>query len=288
MVELDGNILVETGFLGSNNGIVCTDEGLVLVDSPHRPTDAVRWRRTAQAAGDAVFLINTDHHIDHTMGNHFLPGRIVSHARTRERLVNAGPTRQYIDNLLQAIDPDGRMLMDGWSQRLPSVTYQDRMTLDLGGTTFELRHVPGHTPNNTLIWLPGQRVLFTGDLVCEVGMPAFIEADVFACLQAVRLIEELPVRRLIPGHGEVCGLAEARRFREWIEGLLEQVQSEIDRGRTRAQAADEVAYEDRIHVAMGGSAGYPQHLIDRFMRGSIEAVYDQLVAGCGHSARRAA
>ena len=52
--------------------------------------------------------------------------------------------------------------------------------------------------------------------------------------------------------------------------------------------ADEVAFEDRIHTAMGGSAGYPQHLIDRFMRGSIEALYDQVRAGHGHSTRRAA
>ena len=279
MTELDGNILVEAGRLGSNNAIVCTNDGLVLVDAPHRPTDAVRWRRTAHAAGEGVFLINTDHHIDHTLCNHFLPGRIVSHAGTLAKLRVSAPTRQFIDELLAVIDPDGLTLMGDWSQRLPTITYQDRMQLDLGGTQFEISHVPGHTPNNSLIWLPQQRVLFTGDLVCEAGLPAFIEADVFACLDAVRLIEDLPVRHLIPGHGEVCGLAEARRFREWIEALLAQIQTQIDRGRTRDQVVDEVAYEDRIHIAMGGKPGYPQHLIDLFMRGSIGALYDQLLRG---------
>jgi cyclase len=278
MIELDSNIFVETEYLGSNNSIVCTPAGLVLIDSPHRPTDAMRWRRIAEAAGEAAYLINTDHHIDHTMGNYFLPGVIVSHARTRRMLQEKPPTRQYIDGLLDVIDPAGQRYMGDWSQRLPTITYQTRMELAVGGLTFEITHVPGHTPNNSLIWLPQQQVLFTGDLVCEVGMPAFIEANVYACLDAVRLIEQLPVRYLVPGHGQVCGLAEARRFREWIEGLLAEVEDRIDRGLTREQIMDEVAYEDRIHIAMGGSAGYPQYLMDKFMRNSIGAIYDDVQA----------
>jgi hypothetical protein len=39
-----------------------------------------------------------------------------------------------------------------------------------------------------------------------------------------------------------------------------------------------VAYEDRIHIAMGGSAGYPQYLMDKFMRNSIGAIYDDVQA----------
>ncbi len=281
MIELDGNIIVETEFLGSNNSIVCTPEGLVLIDSPHRPTDAMRWRRVAQAAGEAVYLINTDHHIDHTMGNYFLPGQIVSHARTRKMLREAAPTRAYIDDLLDVIDPEGRRYMGAWVQRLPTITYQTRMELALGGLTFEITHVPGHTPNNSLVWLPQQQVLFTGDLVCELGMPAFIEANVFACLDAIRLIEQMPVRHLVPGHGQVCGLAAARRFREWIEALLRQVEDRIDRGLTCDQIVHEVAYEDRIHIAMGGSAGYPQYLIEKLMRGSITAIYEDVQARRG-------
>lgn len=279
MRELDGNVLVETDYLGSNNAIVCTPEGLVLIDAPHRPTDAMRWRRIAESCGETRYLINTDHHPDHTMCNCFLPGTIVSHRITRERLATASPTRAYLDDLLAVIDPDGRMYMDGYYQRLPTITYETAMTLDLGGLTFEITHIPGHTPNNSLIYLKQQQIAFTGDLVCEAGLPAFIEADVHACLAATRRIEAMEIRYIVPGHGQVCGVAEVRRFRGWIEDLVGEIGQHIERGEERDQIVAEVAYPDRIHVAMGGSAGYPAVLIETFMKGSIAAVHDQIVEG---------
>src|SRR3954466_2930044 len=137
MIEIDKNIIVETEHLGSNNAIVCTRDGVVLIDAPHRPSDAIKWRRVAESNGPVRYLINTDHHIDHTMCNCFLPGTIVSHQGTRDRLMNSAPTRQYIDDLLDVIDPAGRSLMDGHYQRLPTVTYQGSMSVHLGGLDFE-------------------------------------------------------------------------------------------------------------------------------------------------------
>jgi len=278
MRELDANVLVETEYLGSNNSIVCTRDGLVLIDAPHRPTDAMRWRRIVQSCGDARYLINTDHHPDHTMCNCFLPGTIVSHRTTRRRLAANPPTRAYLDDLLATIDPDGLRYMDSYHQRLPTLTYDTAMTLELGGLTFELTHLPGHTPNNTLVYLKQQQIAFTGDLICEVGLPAFIEADVHACLAATRHIEAMDIRYIVPGHGQVCGLPELRRFRGWIEDLMGEITQEIGRGASRDQIVAEIAYPDRIHIAMGGSAGYPASLIDTFMKGSIAALHDQIIA----------
>lgn len=276
MITIDSNILVETEFLGSNNSIVCTREGNVLIDSPHRPTDAMQWRRLVESCGETIFLINTDHHPDHTIGNFFLPGRVVSHEVTRERLLNAAPTRQYLDDLFGVIDPAGKAYMADYAVRVPTVTYTGKMSLHVGGLDFELTHLPGHTLNSTMVYVPQQQIAFTGDLVCEAGLPAFVEADTFAWIDALKVIEKMGIRYIVPGHGKVCGLDTARSFRGQIEDLVGEIERRIDKGQPREVVAAEVSYEDRIHIATGESPGYPQHLIDLFMIRSIETIYDQI------------
>lgn len=132
LTEIDSNVFVETEHLGSNNSIICTREGVVLVDSPHRPSDAIRWRRKVESCGKVAYLINTDHHSDHTMGNFFLPGEVVSHEMTSERLLNAAPTKAYIDELLDVIDSAGKIYMEGYAVRVPTITYRSSLTLHRG------------------------------------------------------------------------------------------------------------------------------------------------------------
>lgn len=277
MIEIDKNIIIETEHLGSNNAIVCTRDGVVLIDAPHRPSDAIKWRRVAESNGPIRYLINTDHHIDHTMCNNFLPGEIVSHEGTRDKLLNSPPSRQYIDDLLDVIDPVGKMYLDEYTQRLPTITYSKSMVLRLGGLEFQLTHFRGHTLNSSLIYLPQQKIAFTGDLVCEAGLPAFIDADTFEWIETVRTIESMDIRYIMPGHGKVCTIAEARTFRQQMEELVHQVEKCIDRGLSRDAAMAEVAYEDRIHIATGESPAYPDHLMELFMTKSIGVIYDHIV-----------
>ena len=104
MFHIDANILIETEHLGSNNGIICTPEGLVLVDLPHRPSDAIKWRRLAESMARQIYITHRSPHRSHH-GKLLFSGTIVSHAMTRERLQNAAPTRQYLEDLLAVIDP---------------------------------------------------------------------------------------------------------------------------------------------------------------------------------------
>jgi len=277
MITIDSNILVETEFLGSNNSIVCTPEGLVCIDSPHRPSDAMVWRRTAESCGEVLYLLNTDHHPDHTIGNYWMPGRVVGHAITRELLLTNPPTRQNLDDLFAVIDPAWSMYASDYRVRVPTLTFTASFTLHLGGLDFAMTHLPGHTLNSTLITIPQQGVVFTGDLVCEAGLPAFIEADTFAWIDAVRAIEAMDIRTIVPGHGKVCGKEMATTFRGWMEDLVGEVERRIDKGVSREVIAREVSYEDRIHIATGQSPGYPKHLIDLFMTKSIETIHDHIL-----------
>ncbi len=154
MQQISDNVFTITESLGSNNSMVVTSEGIVLIDSPHKPTDAVAWRRQVEEKGRVRYLINTDHHIDHTMGNFFMAGdgvTIVGHDETRRKLVEGHPTLEFMRSLLGYIDPAGIPLMEDYVYRIPTLTCNGGMTLHLGGVTFQLMYFQGHTPNGLMI-----------------------------------------------------------------------------------------------------------------------------------------
>jgi cyclase len=277
--RLSDRVSVETAHLGSNNGIIDGGDGsLALVDAPHRPTDAIAYARTVQALGTPRLLINTDHHPDHTIGNRWLPGTIVAHRMTRERLVQAPPTRDYLRDLFAVIDPDAVALVDEYTVRLPEVTFEDAIALHVGDRRLELHHVPGHTANTIFVHVPEEGVLFTGDDVCNLGLPAFLDATITSFFDAIDRAAAIDFTYLVPGHGEPGGRELLERYRALGRELVGRVADERDRGATRAQCSDRIRYEDLIHAATGDAPAYPDALIEYFERRSIERIVDDLDA----------
>lgn len=286
MFAIDDFVFVETAYQGSNNSIVRTKEGLVLIDSPLRPTDAVAWRQIVDGFGETVYLVNTDHHPDHTFGNSFLPGRVVAHRGTRELLLKdaALGAENPFRNLLRLIDPEGcDRLLSNYQTRLPTVTFNDRMTLHVGDVEFELIHAPGHTLNTIVIHLPHHGIVFVGDAVCEAGIPSFVDSDTYGWLETVNMIEALDARYLVTGHGEVCGPEVVEVFRRELQTVIGEVERRVAIGQSRAQIAAEVSYEDRIHTCVNGWTGFPSDVIDMIIRLSIERIYDDVQTAKGRA-----
>ena len=276
--RLTDRVLVETQHLGSNNGIVaCGDGELVLVDAPHRPTDAIAWAATVAEHGTPRFLVNTDHHPDHTIGNRWVPGTVVAHRRTRERLVEAAPTREYLRELLAVIDPDAVPLVDDYEVRLAEVTFDERLALHVGDRHLELLHAPGHTENTIFVHVPEEGVLFTGDDVCNLGLPAWLDGRVATFFDAIDQAEAIDFEHLVPGHGEPGGRELLARYRDLGREVVGRVADAIARGDSRDECAERIRFEDLIHAPIGSSPGYPDDLIEDFQRRSIERIHDDLV-----------
>lgn len=275
--RLTDRVLVETQHLGSNNGIVEGGDGtLALVDAPHRPTDAIAWARTVAEHGDARWLINTDHHPDHTIGNRWLGGTVVAHERTRARLVEEPPTLEYLRDLLAVIDAEAVPLLDDYEVRLPEITFSERAELFVGDLRLELLHQPGHTANTILVHVPSEGVLFSGDNVCELGLPSFQDSSLPNFFDAIDRVESLDWDLLVPGHGEVSGRDVLDRYRSQGRQVVADVAAAQDRGESREQAVAEIRFEDLIHVGVGGAPGYPESLIEHFQARSIGQVFDDL------------
>ena len=275
--RLTGRVSVETGHLGSNNGVVEGGDGtLALIDAPHRPTDAIAWARTVQAIGTPCLLINTDHHPDHTIGNRWLPGTVVAHRLTRERLLHEAPSAAYLRDLFSVIDPDAVALVDDYEVRLPAISVEQSLTVHTGDRRLELHHVPGHTANTLFVHVPEEGVLFTGDNVCNLGLPAFLDASVATFFSALDRAATFSFKYLVPGHGEPGGPELIERHRALGHELVGRVAEARERGASREECSAQIRYEDLIHAATGAAPGYPETLVEHFQRRSIERIVDEL------------
>jgi len=266
-------VMVETANYGSNNSVINGGDGLIRVDSPHRRSDAVRWRQVVAGIGDVRFIVNTDHHPDHTIGNREMPGEVVSHAETRRRLLSEAPSMEYLRSLFERLDPEGLPMLEGYEVRVPTIVFETSMALHLADATLELTYQPGHTRNSLLAYLPEDRVIFTGDIVCEAGLPSFQDSRLTDWFDALDVVGGYDFEYVVPGHGEVTDRAGVDRYRQMGRAVVAEVADRISRGQEIDQVVAEVRFDDNIHVAMDGCAGYPDDLIEMFQMKSITRVY---------------
>src|SRR5213593_4154333 len=232
--------------LNSNCGIVLTQEGVVLIDSGHNPTDS----RAILAAVKKLtplpvrFLIDTEPHPDHTTG-HFVfspPAAVVAaegagdSMRSRER---GDPERIQ---KLAAASPEMRAALDGYRLATPHVEYHQKMALKVGERTFELMYLKGvHSESDTAVWLPKERVLFSaaGIVVDQINnlRPIVSIPDILA---AAKLMKSLNPLHVVPGHGTPGTVKIFEDSEKYYALLLERVGRLAREGKSLDQIKKEV------------------------------------------------
>ncbi|WP_240139714.1 MBL fold metallo-hydrolase [Streptomyces sp. MUM 178J] len=106
---------------------------------------------------------------------------------------------------------------------LPSVTFDDRLTVHCGERRIELLYCgPAHTAHDVAAWLPGDRLLFAGGVVSHGTAPSAVLGSVEGMLRAVGTLRGLGARTVVCGHGRVCGpeaFDETEAYLRWIQSV---------------------------------------------------------------------
>ncbi len=89
----------------------------------------------------------------------------------------------------------------------PFLTYADRVTVWVDELRCEVVHcgTPAHTTNDSYVWVPDRKLLFSGDLVFNGGTPFLVQGSVQGALLALERLSGLGAETIVPGHGPVCG-----------------------------------------------------------------------------------
>ena len=244
MYKVSDNVYVETDIRGCNPGFVVTEEGIVMIDSPHKPSDTLKWRNEMRSKGEIRYLINTEIHPDHVTGNFFFPATVISHQGTRDAL-SSPPYPDLIMDRLKSIDPKELSLMEGYYLKKPSITFSERLFLYLGHHTFELIHLPGHTASQIAVYIPKERVVFTGDNVFHNVQTFLHQAYPDEWLRSLKKIGELDVDVIVPGHGKVCDKSYLKEQASFIEEWMEAVKEAIRQGLSKEEAQAKISFLDR-------------------------------------------
>lgn len=245
---------------GCNPSFVITPEGIVMIDTPMWPSDAVRWRDDLAKKGEVLYIINTHHHPDHITGNYFFPGTVISHEEVRQMFhapvtgkataqsadETAGPPlglRGHILDEIKERDPQGFALMEHYYLKEPTITFSEQLNLYVGQHEFELIHLPGHTSGHIGVYLAKEGIFFAGDNFTNGVQPLLSHSLPLDWVESLKRIELMDIDIVVPGHGEVCGKSEIQQFRLFIQECIDIVGEAIRKGMSKDQAANEISLE---------------------------------------------
>jgi glyoxylase-like metal-dependent hydrolase (beta-lactamase superfamily II) len=234
----------------SNAGFVITPAGVVVIDALGSPALAQRLLGEIRKHTDkpVTHVILTHYHADHVYGLQVFKAagaKIIANAEGREYLESDTARlrlQQSRIDLAPWVDANTHLVAaDQW---LTGDT-----DLVVGGMQFQIRHVgPAHTPEDQVIYLPQEKVLFAGDLVFRGRVPFVGQADSGEWVKALDMLLGYGAQVIVPGHGPMSTQARAdmeltRDYLVYLRKVMGEAARNMDPWETAYQAADWSRFE---------------------------------------------
>ena len=187
----------------SNAGFVITPAGVVVVDALGSPILAQKLIAEIQkiTSQKVVAVIVSHYHADHVYG-------LQEFKKIGAKIYAQGEGRNYLSSetakqRLIASRIDFAPWVNDKTQLTSADVWVDQKTkLTVGGVEFLISRVgPAHAPEDLIVYVPSEKVLFAGDLVFRGRIPFVGNADSKGWLAALDEIEKLNPNIVIPGHG---------------------------------------------------------------------------------------
>jgi cyclase len=249
----------ETGI--SNAGLIVGAESATAVDALMVPSMTRRLvaaiRKTTRKK--VATLVSTHHHLDHTGGNRFFRGStIVATDKCRASLAGGFPPVSILKEFMPAFAREFPLP----ELQLPTVTFGDRLVLHDGDREIHLWHpgTPAHTAGDASVFLPKERVLFTGDLAFHYVTPLAFQGHVGRWIEAVDRALAFEADVIVPGHGPIGTKADVRLMREYLALVHQESRIRFDAGMPAEAAARD------IKLGVYASWREPERILPNVMR----------------------
>jgi cyclase len=259
-------IATDGGWAVCNAGIIDIGDCTIVFDTFVNQTAALDLKGAAEhvTGGIVDYVVNSHPHRDHVRGNQaFTDSTIIATDKTHEVMASAwktrcervqkeglDPIRREVEQEFQAwtsdptTTPADRLLWDGYLQgilhgldsynlKLPDLTFQSKLTFNGSKHTAEAIAYSGHSPSDTVLYLPDQRTAFLADLFFIGYQPYFVEGDPEELFRSLDKVEALGARRLVPGHGPVGTVEDIAILRDYYD-MLQKTLGEVDPRGSRA------------------------------------------------------
>lgn len=308
--------LLPTGTWGySNAGLVVDGDQSLLVDTlfdEKLTAEMFAAMKDATGVGGAEVgtVVNTHANGDHTYGNGLAVNAniIASKASAHEIAEEAPP--EMLAGMMKAADQFGiageffkakfgDFNFDGIQMRQPTETFTGTMEVKVGNKTAKLIEVgPAHTAGDTLVHVPEDKVVYTGDILFIDGTPIAWAGPVSNWIKACDLICAMDVDVIVPGHGPLTDKAGVRTMRDYLVFVDREARARHAAGMDSWDAAQDIAlgafgeWPDAERLAVTVDTIYreinedtsPRDVVAMFTR--MAELEQKQKAACGHAGHK--
>jgi glyoxylase-like metal-dependent hydrolase (beta-lactamase superfamily II) len=206
-----------------NTGIVIGEDAVLVADTQATPAMAADVIRRIREVTDKPikYVVLTHYHAVRVFGaSAYQPQQILASQDTHDLIVERGEQDKASE-----IGRFPRLFRDVGSVPAgltwPTMTFTGKMTVWLGKLEVQLLQLGrGHTKGDTVVWLPQERTLFSGDLVEFDATPYAGDAYFKDWPKTLDNLAALAPKALVPGRGAALttpvdvtkGLAGTREF----------------------------------------------------------------------------
>ena len=123
----------------------------------------------------------------------------------------------------------------------------DRIAMDVkvGDKAVELHEVgPAHTGGDVIAYVPGDKTVFTGDILFIDGTPIMWAGPVSNWIRACEKIIGMDADVIVPGHGPITDKAGVRRVADYLAYIDTEARKRFDAGLSVRDAAHDIALGD--------------------------------------------
>ncbi len=248
------------GWGWSNAGLVVDGDESLLVDTLFDlklTREMLAGMRAAEPNATRTFdkLVNTHANADHCNGNELVaeaqiiassatagelsaepPGRLASIMRAAPNMGEAG---EFLIHCFSAFD------FEGITPTLPTTTFDGDHELRVGDKTVALKEVgPCHTEGDTLVYVPDDELIYTGDILFIEGHPILWVGPVGNWIDACDYMLGLPVATVVPGHGPITDKRGVQAVRDYLVYIRDEAKRRYDAGLSAFDAAMDISLVD--------------------------------------------
>jgi len=212
----------------TNSVIIEGTHEVMLVDAQLTKTNAERVLEEIRETKKPLSII----YITHEHADHFLGLEVFKEAYPGVRIIANSAVTERINKVYQEkVDKWKKILGSGGTSQVVAIEKFDGNFIEFEGSKIKvLKNIQGDTDINTMLWIPGQRILICGDVLFN-GMHVYTaETDSKArgrWLNSLQKIRELKASVVIPGHSKVGAPLDASTALDFTENYLLVFEKEL-------------------------------------------------------------
>jgi cyclase len=210
-------------------------------------------KRKVPASARIDKLVNTHANPDHVLGNELVVGaEIISGKGAAEEIAQMDPALFVrMAEHWQQLGEAGEFFHETMGQRFdfsgvrivaPTRSFERDMTLTIGEKQVRLVDLgPAHTRSDTVVHVPSDRTVFTGDILFSDSSPIMWAGPIGNWIRACDYLLGLDVETIVPGHGPITDKSGVRAQKRYFEYIRDETRRRYEAGLGWEDAAADIA-----------------------------------------------